>query len=139
MALGDGVSGFALGDRVVGEPDKGCGFCRQCLDGHYNLCENYGRPETGRRHYGFTAQGAYAEYVTHAAQALHHLPDHLSYAEGAMVGSAGVALHGLRLAHVEPGSTAVLIGPGAIGLCGIQLLKAFGATRVIAVVRRGAR
>lgn len=139
IALGSGVTSFAVGDRVVGEPHKGCGYCKQCLAGNYNLCENYGKPGTPHRHYGFTSQGAYAEYVTYAVQALHRLPDSLSYAEGAMVGSAGVALHGLRLGHVEPGATAVMIGPGAIGLCAIQLLKALGATRVIVVGRRGAR
>jgi L-iditol 2-dehydrogenase len=74
-----------------------------------------------------------------SVKALHHLPNQVTYVEGAILDSAGVALHGLRQAVVEPGSTAVVIGPGAIGLCAIQLVKALGAARVIAVGRRGAR
>lgn len=139
VALGPRVTEFAVGDRVVGEPHKGCARCSQCLSGHYNLCENYGRREAGHSHYGFTAQGAYAEYAVWAVPSLHHLPDAVSHVHASMVDSAGVALHGLRLAHVEPGSVSLVVGPGAIGLCAIQLLKALGATRVIAVGRRGAR
>ncbi|HQJ51674.1 MAG TPA: alcohol dehydrogenase catalytic domain-containing protein [Anaerolineae bacterium] len=139
VELGEAVTGWKLGDRVVGEPHKGCGNCRQCLTGNYNMCDNYGQPDTGHRHYGFKSQGSYADYMVVAARALHHLPDSISYVEGTMVGSAGVALHGLRLAGVEPASTGLVIGPGAIGLCAIQLLKAMGATRVICVGRKGAR
>ena len=139
VQLGEGVTGWQPGDRVVGEPHKGCGTCRQCLTGNYNMCENYGHPETGHRHYGFKSQGSYADYIVVGANALHHLPDNIDYAEGTMVGSAGVALHGLRLAGVEPAATGLVIGPGAIGLCAIQLLKAMGATRVICVGRTGAR
>ncbi len=139
VELGEGVTGWKPGDRVVGEPHKGCGTCQQCLSGNYNLCDNYGRPETGHRHYGFKSQGSYADYIVVGARALHRLPDSIAYAEGTMVGSAGVALHGLRLAGVEPAATGLVIGPGAIGLCAIQLLKAMGATRVICVGRAGAR
>jgi L-iditol 2-dehydrogenase len=74
-----------------------------------------------------------------AARTLHRLPESIGYVEGTMVGSAGVALNGLRLAGVEPAATGLVIGPGAIGLCAIQLLKAMGAARVICVGRAGAR
>jgi L-iditol 2-dehydrogenase len=139
VQLGEGVTGWKPGERVVGEPHKGCGSCRQCLTGNYNMCDNYGFPESGHRHYGFKSQGSYADYMVVSAKALHSLPDSIGYAEGTMVGSAGVALHGLRLAGVEPAATGLVIGPGAIGLCAIQLLKAMGATRVICVGRTGAR
>jgi len=137
--VGEGVIDFAPGYRVVGEPHKGCGFCWQCLSGHYNLCQNYGKNETGHRHYGFTTQGAYAEYFVCSVKTIHHLPDNVTYPEGAIVDSAAVALHGLRQAGIDPGCTAAVIGPGAIGLCAIQLLKAMGATSVIAVGRKGKR
>jgi L-iditol 2-dehydrogenase len=139
VRVGSGVSNWAAGDRIVGEPHKGCGECRPCLSGHYNLCANYGKPETGHRHYGFKSQGSYAEYMVASSKSLFRLPDNVGYTEATMVGSAGVGLHGLKLAGVEPACTAVVIGPGAIGLCVIQLLKAMGAIRVIAVGRKGAR
>ena len=50
VKVGPGVFGFSEGDRVAGEPHKGCGFCRNCLRGRYTICENYGNPETGHRH-----------------------------------------------------------------------------------------
>jgi L-iditol 2-dehydrogenase len=139
VQAGEGVSQFAPGDRVVGEPHKGCGYCARCMEGRYNLCQNYGKNETGHRHYGFTAQGAYAEYFATSVKAIHHLPNDISYPEAAIVDSAAVALNGLRRAGVEPGSTAVVIGPGAIGLCALQLVRAMGATRVIAIGRKGRR
>ena len=55
--MGEGVSGFKVGDRVAGEAHKGCGYCANCLKGNYTLCLNYGKAETGHRHYGFTNPG----------------------------------------------------------------------------------
>ena len=54
---------------MAGEAHKGCGVCSNCLEGRYTLCLNYGDLESGHRHYGFTAQGAYAEYAVAAARA----------------------------------------------------------------------
>ena len=70
VAVGAEVVGFAPGDRVAGEAHKGCGYCRNCLQGRYNLCENYGRPETGHRHYGFISPGAYAQYNAYSIRSV---------------------------------------------------------------------
>ena len=139
VGLGEGMNDFSIGDRVVGEPHKGCGYCYQCMKGHYNLCQNYAKSESGHRHYGFTAQGCYAEYLACSVKVLHKIPGRLSFAEGAMVDSAAVALHGLRLANVEPGCTAAVIGPGPIGLCAVQLVRAMGASQVLVLGRAGPR
>lgn len=40
VALGEGTTGFEIGDRVAGEAWKGCGICDNCVAGRYNLCEN---------------------------------------------------------------------------------------------------
>ena len=61
--VGPAVTHLSPGDRVAGEAHKGCGHCRSCLEGRYTLCGNYGAPETGHRHYGFTSPGAYAQYI----------------------------------------------------------------------------
>ena len=53
-AVGPDVLDVEVGDRVAGEAHKGCGYCSNCLKGRYTLCLNYGKPETGHRHYGFT-------------------------------------------------------------------------------------
>lgn len=135
VAKGPGVHGLEIGDRVAGEAHKGCGYCQNCLEGRYTLCLNYGKPETGHRHYGFTVNGAYAQYNTYHIKSLTRLPDNVSFREAAMCDTAGVALHGLELAGVIPGSTVAVIGPGPIGMMGMKLAKAMGAGRVIVVGR----
>jgi len=57
VATGPHVLNFAIGDRVAIETHKGCGYCKNCKQGRYTICMNYGKPETGQRHYGFTKNG----------------------------------------------------------------------------------
>ncbi|GAB4243453.1 MAG: alcohol dehydrogenase catalytic domain-containing protein [Thermoleophilia bacterium] len=131
-------SRLGLGARVAGEAHKGCGVCGNCLQGRYTLCENYGDTSSGHRHYGFTAPGAYAEYVAVSAKSLHLLPEELSFDEGSMVDTAGVALQGVRRGRVAVGDRVVVLGPGPIGLFTAQYARAAGA-EFTAVVGRGAR
>ena len=138
VALGEGVTKFRVGDRVAGEAHKGCGHCRMCLEGRYTLCLNYGKPDTGHRHYGFITQGAYAQYCVFHVKSCTPLPDGISYREAAMCDTGGVALHGVEIAGIIPGSTVAVIGPGPIGMMAMKLAKALGAARVI-VVGRGSR
>ena len=138
VEVGEGVLDFKAGDRVSGQAHKGCGYCRNCLRGRYNLCENYGRPETGHRHYGFVSPGAYAQYNVYSIKSITPIPAGVSLREGALVDSAGVALHGLELSGVTTGGTAAVIGPGPIGLVTMRLARTMGAARVI-MVGRGSR
>jgi L-iditol 2-dehydrogenase len=138
VALGPGVVDFAVGDRVAGEAHKGCGYCRNCLEGRYNLCECYGRPETGHRHYGFISPGAYAQYNAYSVKSICPLPANVSFREGALIDTGGASLHGMELSGITPGGTVVVIGPGPIGLIAMRFARALGAARVIAV-GRGAR
>lgn len=135
VEIGEGVTDYSLGDRVAGEAHKGCGHCRNCLQGRYTLCLNYGRQETGHRHYGFVTNGAYAQYAVYHIKSLTKLPDIISYKEAAMCDTAGVALHGLELSGIIPGSTVAVVGPGPIGMMAMKLAKAMGAARVIVVGR----
>ncbi len=126
---------FKIGDRVAGEPWKGCGNCPNCVAGHYNRCMNYGRPESGMRHYGFQARGAYAQYNVYSVKAVHKMKDNVSFREGSMVDTAGVGLHGMELTGITPGGTVAIIGPGPIGILAMRTAKAFGASRAIVVGR----
>ena len=135
VASGDKSGDFKIGDRVAGEAHKGCGYCSNCLKGSYNLCLNYGKNNTGHRHYGFTSQGAYAQYNVYHIKSLSKLPDSVSFEEAAMCDTAGVALHGLELAGVDPGSTVAIIGPGPIGIMAMKLSRAMGASRILVVGR----
>lgn len=135
IALGEGVTEFAVGDRVAGEAHCGCGTCANCKAGHYNLCLNYGRTATGHRHYGFTHQGAYAQYNAYHVKALTRLPDGISFAEGSLVDTAGTAYQAIRLTGITPGCFSVTFGPGPIGIFVMQIAKAMGS-RTIMVGRR---
>ena len=138
VALGSGVHDVKVGDRVAGEAHKGCGHCRNCLQGRYTICLNYGKPESGQRHYGFKTDGAYAQYQVFHEASLTPIPDDVSYREAAMADTAGVALHGIERAGIEPGATVAIIGPGPIGMMAMKLVRALGAARII-VIGRGDR
>lgn len=138
VAVGPGVVDLHVGDRVAGQAHRGCGVCPNCLEGRYTLCENYGRPESGHRHYGFITPGAYAQYGAFSVKSVDRMPPEMSFHEGALVDTAGVVLHGLELSGVTPGGVVAVIGPGPIGLIAMRLARLLGAARVIAV-GRGAR
>lgn len=138
VAMGDGVVDLAVGDRVAGQAHGGCGICANCMEGRYTLCENYGRPEAGHRHYGFITPGAYAQYATYSVKSVNRMPADMTFREGALVDTAGVVLHGLELSGVTPGGSVAVIGPGPIGLIAMREARLLGAACVIAV-GRGAR
>ena len=91
VAMGPMTDGFGLemGDAVAGTSHAGCGACRMCLIGRYNLCFNYGNEATGHRQYGHVSQGAYAEYVANNVRALHRMPEGMSFEHGSAVDPAG--------------------------------------------------
>ena len=62
VALGPGAEryGWKVGDRVAGTSHDACGVCQKCVEGRYNLCENYGRPGLHKQ-YGHSVQGADAD------------------------------------------------------------------------------
>jgi len=135
-AVGKAVTEFKEGDRVAGEAHHGCGKCANCMTGRYTLCLNYGKPETGHRHYGFMVSGANCEYNVYSPKALHKIPDNLSFVHASLLDTAGIALHGINMIGVSPGGTAAIWGPGPIGLCVLQMLKGMGTARVIVVGRK---
>jgi L-iditol 2-dehydrogenase len=139
VGVGSGVQEFARGDRVGVEVHVGCGRCARCLEGLYQLCLNYGRPETGHAHIGFTVPGGLAEYVAVDVKALHKLPEQLSWDQGAFCDNVGVALYAVERGGLRPGEQVVVIGAGAFGALAAQVARAMGAARVILVGTRAER
>jgi L-iditol 2-dehydrogenase len=139
-ALGPGAErfGWSIGDRVAGTSHDACGVCQKCVEGRYNLCENYGKPGLHRQ-YGHNVQGADATYVVHGVKAIFPLPDGLSFDEGAVVDPASIALHVANRGNVTPGDTVVITGAGAIGLLAGDAARIRGAARVIHVERMPTR
>lgn len=138
-ALGPGAEryGWTVGDRVAGTSHDACGVCQKCVEGRYNLCENYGKPGLHRQ-YGHNAQGADATYVVHGVKCIFPLPDGLSFEDGALVDPASIALHVANRGNITPGDTVAITGAGAIGLLAGDAARIRGAGRVI-VVGRGDR
>jgi L-iditol 2-dehydrogenase len=137
-ALGPGTerSGLAVGDRVVAENHTGCGGCPMCRAGRYNLCERVREP--GFKLYGHTAPGALAEYAVRPAVALHKVPPQVTDVSAALVNQGALTVHAARRARLGPGASAVVFGPGLLGLLMLQVARAAGATTVV-VVGRGPR
>lgn len=137
--VGDGAAalGWSEGDRVAGTSHDACGFCQKCVEGRYNLCENYGNMELHRQ-YGHNYQGCLAEYVLHGVKSIFPLPDAMAYATGAVLDPASIALHTANRGGVRPGDNVVIFGPGPVGLLAADAARVRGAARVI-VVGRGHR
>src|SRR2546428_11242636 len=131
---GDWPAGTGVGVEV----HVGCGLCERCREGMYTLCLNYGKRETGHAHVGFTIDGGLADYASVPVAALHALPEHVTFDQGAWTDNLGVALWALERGRLAAGEHVVVIGPGAIGLCATQLARALGAGRVT-LVGRGKR
>ncbi|MEZ5275146.1 MAG: galactitol-1-phosphate 5-dehydrogenase [Opitutaceae bacterium] len=130
-ALGKGTTGWAVGDRVTMDSMLFCGRCPYCTSGHTNLCES--RQVLGVSCPEFRKEGAFARFVTVPASVLVALPDHLPFEQAAFAEPLAVSLHAVRLVDPKPGSTAVVVGAGMIGLLVIQVARAVGCSRVIAV------
>jgi L-iditol 2-dehydrogenase len=139
VATGPDVSELGPGDRVGVEVHAGCGRCPRCLEGLYQLCENYGKRETGHAHIGFTVPGGLAEYTVVPLKAVHKLPQALSWDEGAFTDNIGIALYAVERGHLQPGESVVVLGPGAFGALAVQVARAMGAARVVLVGTRQER
>lgn len=138
VALGPGAEryGWRVGDRVAGTSHDACGVCQLCVEGRYNLCENYGKAGLHRQ-YGHNTQGADATYVVQGVKCIFRLPDALSFEAGALIDPASIALHVANRGRVAPGDTVAITGAGAIGLLAGDAARARGAARVIVIGRGG--
>ncbi|HEX4321761.1 MAG TPA: galactitol-1-phosphate 5-dehydrogenase [Acidobacteriaceae bacterium] len=127
--VGEGVTRFAVGDRVTFDSTVYCGACDFCLAGEINLCDN--RQVVGVSTPDFRRAGAFAEFVTVPERIVYKLPDELSFAEAAMLEAVSVALHAVVVSEVKGGETTLVIGAGMIGLLILQAAKAAGCGRIL--------
>ena len=117
---------------MAGTSHDACGVCQLCVEGRYNLCENYGVMELHRQ-YGHNYQGADAEYTVHGVKAVFPLPHGISFEVGAVIDPASIALHVANRAQIQPGDNVAITGGGAIGLLGGDAARIRGAGRVIII------
>lgn len=124
---GKNVQHVKQGDRVAIEPGNGCGHCKYCLEGRYNLCRdmNFMAAAPFKR-------GALSRYVAHPSSMVFKLPENMDTLEGALIEPLAVGLHAVNRSGAKLGNTAVVMGCGCIGLMTISALKAMGVDEIIA-------
>jgi L-iditol 2-dehydrogenase len=130
-AVGEGVKGWRIGQRVVSANSAPCGACYYCRRNLAELCEDL-----------LFLNGAYAEYVTVPARIVEKnlllLPDSLPFEEAALTEPLACVVRGMEEVPVTAGETVVVLGAGPIGLMFVRLCKLAGA-RVLAAGRRKER
>jgi L-iditol 2-dehydrogenase len=126
-ALGEGVTGWEIGRRVVAANSAACDSCFYCERGRPELCEDL-----------LFVNGAYAEYITLPERVVRKnllaIPGRLSFEEAAMVEPLACVVRGMEETGVKPGDMVAVLGVGPIGLMFVRLCKLAGA-EVIAVGR----
>nr|WP_254544682.1 alcohol dehydrogenase catalytic domain-containing protein [Halomarina sp. BND7] len=128
VEVGSNVQNYAVGDRVVERPIRGCGACYQCRVGESNVCQN--AVITGVDH-----DGAYEQFLTVPADALHPVPDDVPQKHAAMVEPTSIAARAvIQNSRVEPGDRVLVEGPGPIGLLTAQIARVQGGTVAVSGV-----
>ena len=120
-AVGNGVTAFAVGDRVTCWPTVPCGGCAACSADRPQDCQ-------GRQIVGLHTDGAFAGQVVVPAANCRHLPDDVPLAVAALTEPLAVAVNAVYVADLEAGNRVVVLGPGPIGLCIAFVAQLRGAT-----------
>ena len=123
-ALGEGVEGFAPGQKVTIQPQVVCGKCYPCTHGKYNLCERL-------KVMGFQTTGAASTLFAVDAAKVTPLPENVSHDEGAMIEPVAVAVHAVKRFPDIRGCKVAVLGAGPIGILVAQSAKAMGASQVM--------
>lgn len=127
VQVGDGVTDFHIGDRVVAANSAPCDDCFYCLEGQWNLCENLE-----------FLNGAYAEYIKIPARIvqknLYRIPESISFRKAAASEPLACVLHCIDKISPRSGQTICILGTGTCGLLFIQLGKLYG-TKIICIGR----
>ncbi len=124
-ALGEGVHGIRVGDRVSGEGHIGCGRCYTCRTGNSHICEHVDI-------IGIDVDGCFADYLLLPASNVWPLSDEIPDHLGAIHDPFGNAMHTVMSVPV-PGKTVLIMGSGLIGAMAVGICRAIGAFQIIAV------
>ncbi|MBE7056402.1 MAG: hypothetical protein E7388_03045 [Ruminococcaceae bacterium] len=131
--VGNKVTRWKEGDRVVVETAVGCGSCIHCLTANKHLCDNGG--EIGFPPY----QGGYSQYVTAPESCIHKIPDSMSFDEGGILEATVCPFGSIYRLGMGLNETVLVQGVGVAGLSFIQAVKCFSPAKVIAAARNPVR
>jgi len=122
-----GLGLFKEGDRIAINPVQQCNACAACMRGEFNCCSNFAGV------IGVSDNGCFAEYVRVKYTHAYKIPDEVSFEDAALAEPLACATHGIFDLDIKLGQTVVVYGLGGIGLMMVQLAKAAGAGKVIAI------
>lgn len=126
--IGEGVKGFAVGDKVTMECFSHDGTCRSCDQGHYNHCE-------GKGSFSGEGHGGFAEYTAMHVSSLFKLPDEFTFEQGALVEPLAVCHRAVMQAGATSRDRMVVLGGGTIGLLTLAAAKAAGVRETLVTVK----
>lgn len=124
VEVGEGVTGFAVGDHVTVDPNIYCGHCAYCQNGKKQLCPSM-------EAIGVTRDGGFAQYSLIPAAQAFKLEPTVPWEAAAMAEPLACCLHGIDLAGIQVGDKVCVVGGGAIGLLMVQLAKLSGASQIV--------
>ena len=124
VEVGEGVTGFAVGDHVTVDPNIYCGHCAYCQNGKKQLCPSM-------EAIGVTRDGGFAQYSRIPASQAFKLEPTVPWEAAAMAEPLACCLHGIGLAGIQVGDKVCVVGGGAIGLLMVQLAKLSGASQIV--------
>ncbi len=124
VEVGEGVTGFAVGDHVTVDPNIYCGHCVYCQNGKKQLCPSM-------EAIGVTRDGGFAQYSLIPASQAFKLEPTVPWEAAAMAEPLACCLHGIDLAGIQVGDKVCVVGGGAIGLLMVQLAKLSGASQIV--------
>ena len=128
VEVGRNVEGVKIGARVagLGATAVTCGECQYCRSGYFIFCSN-------RRGMGHGVNGAFTRYVVMRPDQLYNIPDHFGLDEAALSEPFAAAVQAVtEVSQVRIGDTALISGPGPIGLLCLKLLVAEGVKTIVA-------
>ncbi len=127
--VGDAVSKFKPGDRILGNAIVTCKECYYCKRDLEQVCENHRIIGTDSG-----TQGAFAEYYKLPAENIYHLPEEIPFDQASVITSPlASAYHGVRVADIQKGDVIVVYGGGAIGYHAMLAAMTYDGVRAFMV------
>ncbi|MBV8884565.1 MAG: zinc-dependent dehydrogenase [Chroococcidiopsidaceae cyanobacterium CP_BM_RX_35] len=132
-AVGETVTNFQVGQRVVVMHHIPCMYCGYCLNDNFSMCDVYKNISTTA---GFTPSGGgFAQYVKVPSHIVRNgglipIPDQVSFEAASFVEPTNCCLKAVKKAQIVPGQTVLITGAGPIGLMFVMLVNYFGARAI---------